>query len=242
MRQTRGRSRDGIELSLGNGQIVAFVLVALALLGVAFALGIKVGQQIGDEKAMTNAQSADRLAVLDAHAQTLQQNQPVSTAASDVSPTLTASTGTLTFAQELTKPSPNETAPIAPAVYKPESKPAEPSKDAVLQEPAISPEPQPDTEPIKERGSLLAAFEKISMPKSGFALQIASLPNEAVAQEEVRRLTAKGFSAWITEANVKGSTYYRVKVGPYATRSEAQQAIDEVAQKSGARPIVANAN
>ena len=254
MRQTRGRGSDGIELNLGNGQVVAFVLVALALLGLTFALGVKVGQQIGADQAAADAEAQvqDRLAALDARASASARPSGLEPAGNAVDAAGRSTAEALTFAQELTRP-PNREAlstPAAAPARAPEQKPlpvpsaALPGVAAASQaEPAVSAPKLADASPAQERGNLLAAFEKVSAPgRSGFALQVASLPNARAAQDEVKRLASKGLSAWIRPAVVKGSTYYRVKVGPYATKADAQAALDGVAQASGARPIVVNAD
>lgn len=252
MRQTRGRGSDGIELNLGNGQIVVFVLVALGLLGVTFALGIKVGQQLGaDEVAHgTDTRATDRLAALDARAVAAAPSPTDGAVAGEGKPTAE----TLTFAQELTRPAQSEdraTPPAAvarPAEEKTARDRAEPQSGAPIASAATAPEESAaagsaDAPPVQGRGNLIAAFEKVSSPdRSGFALQVASLPNARAAQEEVARLAAKGLSAWIRSAEVKGSTYYRIKVGPYATKADAQAALDSVARASGTRPIVVNAD
>ena len=49
-------------------------------------------------------------------------------------------------------------------------------------------------------------------------------------------------TAFVRAAEVKGSTYYRVRIGPYASKAEAQAALPEVAQASGTRPLVVSAD
>ena len=252
MRETRTRGREGIELHLGNGQIVAFVVVAMALLGLAFALGLKAGQQLGAGEGAPVAASPqtpspeDRLAALDARAQADAERQ--------VAPP-PAQPPELTFAQELTKPSDRPQAPsmVPVPVPPPPAKASEPRPASAAAPSAVKASTESDRDqgaaeptPAKGEGGLRAAFSKAasSAPQAqgGFALQVASLPTEKAAQDEVRRLGARGLTAWVTPAEVKGATYYRVKVGPYASRAEAQAASAEVAQKCGSRPIVANAN
>ena len=241
MRQTRGRGSEGIELRLGNGQIVAFVLGAMVLLGLTFALGIRVGQLNGEGDAAEAApQKKDRLAALDARAQA----HAVQGHATDAQGR--PSTESLTFAQELTRPPEPTTAPESapePVIKKSENKKEEAPKAAdrmsapVASESKARPEP-----PAEKKGSLLAAFEKGATPSGAFALQVASVPSAQAAQDEVKRLSSKGLTAFVRAAEVKGSTYYRVKIGPYASKAEAQAALPEVAQASGTRPLVVSAD
>lgn len=54
-----------------------------------------------------------------------------------------------------------------------------------------------------------------------FTVQVAAYPQEAEAQKMASDLKTKGYSAFYIPANVKGTTYYRVSVGQFATQKEA---------------------
>lgn len=54
-----------------------------------------------------------------------------------------------------------------------------------------------------------------------FTVQVAAYPQEAEAQKMASDLKSKGYSAFYIPANVKGTTYYRVSVGQFATQKEA---------------------
>lgn len=62
-----------------------------------------------------------------------------------------------------------------------------------------------------------------AVPASGWAVQIAALESMAEADALVERLSAGGFAAYRVEALVRGETWYRVRVGGYDTREEAQE-------------------
>ncbi len=55
--------------------------------------------------------------------------------------------------------------------------------------------------------------------------QVSSWRNKAKAEQEVKRLRGLGFDAFLTEAFLpeKGGTWYRVRIGNYKTREEAEQ-------------------
>jgi cell division protein FtsN len=40
----------------------------------------------------------------------------------------------------------------------------------------------------------------------------------------VQKLIAKGYDGYVVRAEVKGQTYYRVRIGPFAAREEAESA------------------
>lgn len=58
-----------------------------------------------------------------------------------------------------------------------------------------------------------------------YFLQVSSWPNRIRAEEEVNRLRALGFNAFIIEANLpqKGGIWYRVRVGPFKTEKETDE-------------------
>jgi cell division septation protein DedD len=65
-----------------------------------------------------------------------------------------------------------------------------------------------------------------SAGRAGFgktwSVQISAAPTKNVADKLVQQLKAKGYDGYIVEANVKGQTYYRVRVGRFPKREEAE--------------------
>jgi murein L,D-transpeptidase YcbB/YkuD len=67
----------------------------------------------------------------------------------------------------------------------------------------------------------------------GWVVQVASLTNPAGAQRLVDELQAKGFGAFITRSQVEGKAYHRVRLGPVATRGEADAMAESLRVKTG---------
>lgn len=65
-----------------------------------------------------------------------------------------------------------------------------------------------------------------------FTVQVAAYPQESDAQKMASDLKGKGYSAFYIPANVKGTTYYRVSVGQFATQKEATTYRTEFLAKS----------
>ncbi|GEM_PF-982284 len=252
------RNDASSEITLGSGQVVAFVLVSLVLIGLAFSLGLKAGQSLAEEtvcgakagRAAGSQTSSDRLAALDAQAKAQQEAR--------------AQAEGLTFTKELTRtaepmdgaqtadksPSPSqEASKEAAAAPSAEKTASGASKTAASSASSPAASKDKSAEPAKS-GDLRAAFSQAaaassadaSKTRTGFALQTASVPSEKTAKDEVRRLTSKGLSAWYTTAEVRGTKTYRIKVGPYATKDAAQADKARVAEKCGGQPIIANAD
>jgi cell division septation protein DedD len=55
-----------------------------------------------------------------------------------------------------------------------------------------------------------------------WAIQVRAFPNEKPADALVRDLKSKGYDAVIVKADVKGRPWYRVRIGHFATRGEAE--------------------
>lgn len=57
-----------------------------------------------------------------------------------------------------------------------------------------------------------------------FVLQAAAFTRESSADRLAAQINAKGFKAYVRKVQINGKTHFRVRVGPYATHDEAQQA------------------
>ncbi|HEX2229648.1 MAG TPA: SPOR domain-containing protein [Candidatus Binatia bacterium] len=73
------------------------------------------------------------------------------------------------------------------------------------------------------RESKLEQAESAEAKTNGksWSVQVNSFPDEKSASELIDRLKNKGYNAFVTEANVNGKIWYRVRVGRFASREEA---------------------
>jgi cell division septation protein DedD len=92
-------------------------------------------------------------------------------------------------------------------------------------------EPKPYKPPIKlqapKEDKVTAPAPLIRAVKGGImAVQVASTKDANSADEMVAKLKRMGYDAFRTVAKIAGKgTWYRVRVGPYRTRSDAQQVL-----------------
>jgi len=56
-------------------------------------------------------------------------------------------------------------------------------------------------------------------------VQANSYPDAKSAKDLVDRLKNKGYNAFVTEANVKGKVWYRVRIGRFGSREEAEKTV-----------------
>ncbi len=61
-----------------------------------------------------------------------------------------------------------------------------------------------------------------------WSVQVNAFPDERSAQIWVDRLKNKGYKAYMVEAELGGRTWYRVRVGEYGTREEAEKVEEQL--------------
>ncbi len=94
-----------------------------------------------------------------------------------------------------------------------EAKPAEPK----------SAEPK-SKEPKASSEAKAAERPKSAEAKTKFVLQAAAPASEAAAKELADRITGAGLKSYVTKVEAKDGVRYRVRVGPYTSRDEAERA------------------
>lgn len=74
-----------------------------------------------------------------------------------------------------------------------------------------------------------------------FTVQISSSLKQEEAEGEAQKLIAKGFSAFVVPADVNGKTWYRVSVGLFSNRAEAQNYRQKLMKESGVTTAIVQA-
>jgi DedD protein len=98
---------------------------------------------------------------------------------------------------------------------------AEPPEPAKVGEPT-KPEPPPQTlPPVQAAAAAAPAAEK-------FVVQVAAMSTPAGADELVARLVKGGFTAYVEGVTTAEGTLHRVRVGPFASRGDAQRAVGKL--------------
>src|SRR5688500_221209 len=117
---------------------------------------------------------------------------------------------TLTYAERLESPEPaQETPRVQPIAAKPKV-----------------PEPVPAVEPAVDRAPAPApAVETVSFrepPGNGYVVQVMAAVKREEAESLARRLAAKGYPTFVSVGDVKVPAKYRVRVGKYSDKREAE--------------------
>jgi septal ring-binding cell division protein DamX len=205
-----------------GGLAAASVVFAAAL----FALGLEIGRR-RDDHAAAPPRLQDRLALLDD--------------AERIAPP-TPAPAKLVFHDALTQERPPDTLPAMPPQPVP-AKPAKKPKDARHASATPAPQPgaasarraTPATPPAAPRPSTGVWSDRTPLPVHGrWTVHVGASPREAEAQ----RLAARTPGARVVVADVDGKRWYRVRVGGFATRSEAETELERLARVAGAKGFV----
>jgi len=121
-----------------------------------------------------------------------------------------------TVDEKIAEPAParDEPPPAEPAANA--ARPSLPAPPTQAEQQSVSP-----AAPVQPPPAAAPATEK-------FAVQVAALSTAAAAKELAARLKMGGFSAYVEAVSTPDSTLHRVRVGPFASRDEAQRAAEKV--------------
>ena len=200
-------TEDGFhEIQLSAKQLVFLFMTTTVVLVVTFLCGVLVGRSVGpDTDAQQPISAADAPASVD----------PAVTPEAGTAPPPAVTETPLSYDQRLRKADPQ------PEKLKPQPEPQEPPKAA----PPAAAAPPPTASPAPPAQ---AAAATLNVPTSGRAgiwfLQVTALKNKPAAADTVRKLIAKGYPAYLENPRAGTPGLYRVRVGRYRTREEAEGA------------------
>ncbi|MEO6104649.1 MAG: SPOR domain-containing protein [Pseudoxanthomonas sp.] len=146
-------------------------------------------------------------------------------------PTATAATPLVTsqaLPPEPTKPEPTKPDPARPV----QAPPAETRPVAAAPKPAVE-TPKPVPAPAKP-----VEAHKPAASNVGFAVQLGAFTQAADANALRDKLRANGFSAFVEQVSTDKGTLSRVRVGPVASRADADQLKAQISAKAGISGMV----
>jgi septal ring-binding cell division protein DamX len=220
------------EIQLNGKQLVFLFMAATVVSVVIFLCGVLVGRGVRAER----AGGADGVSVATV-ADTMPQPAPAPPAQPPAGSDPTAAAAPppvddLSYfkrleksnpAAEQLKPTPGERA-SAPA-------PAEKGTAGPAAKPAPRPDPAPARSPTLEAQSTEPAGQ-------GFAVQIAALNVRSEADAIARRLSSKGYAAYVISPANGTPAVYRVRVGKFPTRREAETIAAKLQKEEQFKPWV----
>lgn len=101
--------------------------------------------------------------------------------------------------------------------------------------PAAAPQSKPVATPQAKPAATPKAAAQEPAAAGKWVVQAGSYGSEANASQVMRKLQSHGLHAFISRFLKGGQSYYRVRVGPYAERSQAEHAMSSVARAYGGK-------
>jgi cell division septation protein DedD len=234
------------EIQLSGKQLVFLFMCAVVLTVVVFLFGVSVGREVRSPSAQTASLAAPTDTTVPAEAPPPTQPAP----------------NELSYAQALqggreggdpskvTPPAPaSEEPPPSAPVRKADKSVAAPPKKVDTPAPptpvAALPAAAPATVAAPPPATIAAAPPKTTPAKkpvpalNGFFDQVAAFSTNDIADKEVAKLRDKGYPAFVftDPANSLG-TRFKVRVGPFAARREADQNLKSLTKEGYSKPFL----
>lgn len=214
MRDPRLRSDNAVWLS--KGQLGALTVTAAAVAVLTFFIGLTLGQRPAGEAVALPTPDADHVLIEEG---VRDDGLAVLLARVEMAAGVPVAQASLSYPERLLAD-----APLVDVPAEPEPEVLVPAEVLpVVAEPPVAPDDVQD-EP------------------GGWAVQLFSETDSSVADARVAELVDAGVSAYRVDVLLGGQTHHRVRVGPFDSEANAQDAVAELAAQSGSpSPSVARA-
>ena len=198
------------EIQLSGKQVVFIFMAGVVIAVVIFLLGLQVGRGVLAQRGLPEANTT-------ASAETEPPPPPPSASQGATAP-ITAGEK-LSYAERLASPE-----PPAEQLKKSETTPPAPRAEA----PTVSPPPAPAATPSTSN----------EPAGSGFEIQVAALRLRGEADAIVKRLASKGYPAYVVPPAKGSPAMFRVRVGKYKERREADTIAAKLQKEEQFKPWV----
>lgn len=123
---------------------------------------------------------------------------------------------------------------IPPAVAE-HVEPEAPSPAIVARVEAPPPPPSPAASPAARLAVAIAKPETEIPPNTGgeWSVQVSATRDPRTAQGIMKKLKERGYTAYVRETKRQGATFYRVRVGHYASLEEANKVVSRLRKEPG---------
>jgi outer membrane biosynthesis protein TonB len=216
---------DGFhEIQLNGKQLVFLFMAATVVSVVIFLCGVLVGRGVRAERG-----TVAELSTATGAAETTPQQAPaaVPAPAAGSDPTKAAqppASEDLSYFERLEKPQPPK-----------EELKGQNSRQS--QSPTAKETPKP-TEPAQTAAPAAATASATEPGGQGYAVQIAALNVRSEAEAIAKRLSSKGYAAYVLSPATGTPSVYRVRVGKFSTRREAESIAAKLQKEEQFKPWV----
>jgi cell division septation protein DedD len=217
-------SDEGVrEIQLNGKQLVFMFMTVTVAAVVIFLCGVMVGRGVDTARAVSIAELPPE-AGLDPTSAALTSTAPATdvTASAASTPVSTQDDlKNLTYAQRLEAPEPPPEPAVEPAVVPVPAVAGKASAPAVVVATTQKPE-APSTEPKGD----------------GFVVQVAAVQSRSEADAIATRLSSKGFPSFVSTPGSGAPRVYRVRVGKYKDKREAEGVARRLQQEEQFKPWI----
>jgi cell division protein FtsN len=203
------RTRSDRQIWITRGHLGALAVTTASIALLTFLVGVQVGQRTAPEVATPEAQTGI-LPDADAHASLELLLREVELSQASVDPSGQAHVS-LSFPHILAEG----------GTATPEHEPEPVATVSVAPPAGDAPKPPKNRPPV-----------------DGWSVQVASHPTQAEADAQLSALQEQGLEAYRVAALVDGQTWYRVRVGGFASRAKAEKARRRLAERLEAPDLV----
>jgi cell division protein FtsN len=215
-------SEQGVrEIQLNGKQLVFMFMTATVAAVVIFLCGVMVGRGVNTTRA-----SAVAAVTTEPTVDPTSTTQPAQTSSTDASSAEPVSSQEdlkeLTYAKRLEAPEP----------------PPEPAVEPVVATPVPAIAEQPKVERPPAVATTTKAVDPGEPKGNGFVVQVASLKSRGEADAIAKRLSSKGFPSFVTTPGSSGPKVFRVRVGKYPDRREAETVARKLEKEEQFKPWI----
>ncbi|HSL20949.1 MAG TPA: SPOR domain-containing protein [Vicinamibacterales bacterium] len=216
----RQTADDGFhEIQLTGKQLVFLFMATTVVAVVIFLCGVLVGRGVRTDRVAGDPASA--------RPETQATAPPPASATQSGEPSV-ASGEDLSYAERLQGEEPKE-----------QLKPGAASGAASTAEPPTPDESAPERPAATEPAAAAPAGATPPSGAQGWVVQVAALRDRAAAVSIIQRLTRRGYQAFIVEPTPGApAPGYRVRVGPYQDRRQAEQASRRLEREEQFKPFI----
>jgi cell division septation protein DedD len=216
------------EIQLNGKQLVFLFMAATVVSVVIFLCGVLVGRGVRAERGAIADGTPTASNVETAPPAPVTAPPPAATPAGSDPTKAAPPADDLTYFSRLEKPAP------APEHLKAATEKAEPPA------PKVAPvAPQRTAPPAPAPAESPAAAPEVAEPAgAGFAVQIAALNVRGDAEAIAKRLSSKGYAAYVMSPPAGAPTVFRVRIGKFPTRREAENVASKLQKEEQFKPWV----
>jgi cell division septation protein DedD len=244
---------DGFhEIQLNGKQLVFLFMAATVVSVVIFLCGVLVGRGVRSDRSVSSTDSTAGSVMTDTSPQPA-ATTPAVPAGSDptsATPPATVDDSNLSYFNRLEKSNTTENLKPVPAAERSAAEtPAKSARATPAPPPVAAPKPvaaapaasapaPPATPTLRKEEAAAVPSSGAPADRDGFAIQVAALREPGEADTIAKRLVSKGYGAYVLTPPDGRPNVYRVRIGTFKTRREAEAIASKLQKEEQFKPWI----